>query len=260
MEKEARTDAVSIIVPMHNAARYIEETIRSVVCQTCDNWELLLVDDCSGDDTVKTVRNLLEEFPAPIQGKIKLICLKENVGAARARNTGLKEAQGRYISYLDADDLWHPEKLEKQIAYMQRKAAAFSFAGYEFADEFGKGTGKIVRVPEQLSYKQALQNTTIFTSTVMFDTRKIEREKLNMPVIKSEDTALWWSILRMGYTAYGLDENLVSYRRAGRTLSSNKLEALRRIWNLYRKAEKLSLPGSIYNFFFWAVRAVKRRV
>ena len=143
---------------------------------------------------------------------------------------------------------------------MQQKNAAFSFTGYEFADENGVGLGKIVRVPETLSYRQALQNTTIFTSTVMFDTEKIPRSMLQMPLIKSEDTALWWKLLRNGETAYGLDENLVKYRRSKGTLSSNKLEAMRRIWNLYRKEEKLSLPYSVYNFFFWALRAVKRRV
>ena len=94
----------------------------------------------------------------------------------------------------------------------------------------------------------------------MFDTFKIKKELLEMPVIKSEDTALWWKVLRMGYVAYGLDENLVKYRRAGKSLSSNKLEAVRRIWNLYRKAEGMSVISSAYHFCFWAVRAVKRRI
>ena len=124
----------------------------------------------------------------------------------------------------------------------------------------GKGTGRVVKVPESLNYKEALKNTTIFTSTVMFDTAKIPKEQLRMPVMKSEDTALWWRILRDGYTARGLDENLVKYRRAGGTLSSNKLEAVRRIWNLYRNAEGLGILNSAYHFCFWAVRAVKRRV
>ena len=122
------------------------------------------------------------------------------------------------------------------------------------------GTGKVVRVPEMMNYRQALSNTTIFTTTVMFDTEKISKELLEMPVMKSEDTALWYKVLRNGYTAYGLDENLVKYRRAGKTLSSNKLEAIRRIWNLYRKAEGLSVVRSAYHFCFWALNAVRRRV
>ena len=120
--------------------------------------------------------------------------------------------------------------------------------------------GKVVRVPETLEYKEALKNTTIFTSTVVFDTTRIDKELLNMPNVKSEDTALWWKILRNGYKAYGLDENLVFYRRPAVSLSSNKLVAIKRIWNLYRNVEKLSLPCSCYNFCFWAVRAVLRRV
>ena len=143
---------------------------------------------------------------------------------------------------------------------MKEKDAAFSFTGYEFADESGNGLGKIVRVPAVMEYKDALKNTTIFTTTVMFDTEKIDKKLLEMPDIKSEDTALWWRILRGGVLAYGLQENLVLYRRISNSLSSNKIEALRRIWNLYRKEEKLSIPFSVYNFCFWAWRAVKRRV
>lgn len=256
-----QADKVSIIVPMHNASKYIEETVSGVTNQTYTNWELVLVDDCSTDNTREVVRELIQEMEDNVPGeKIKLICLEENVGAANTRNVGLEKTTGRFVSYLDADDLWDREKLEKQVAHMEKTGAAFSFTGYEFADENGKGTGKIVRVPETISYKQALQNTTIFTSTVMFDTKQIPRMELAMPVIKSEDTALWFKILRSGRLAYGLDENLVAYRRAGKSLSSNKLEALRRIWNLYRKAEHLSIPYSMYNFFFWAVRAVRRRI
>ena len=143
---------------------------------------------------------------------------------------------------------------------MSEKNAAFAFTGYEFVDENGRGTGKVVRVPETLTYRQALKNTTIFTTTVMFDTEKIDKTLLEMPIIKSEDTALWWKVLKNGYIACGLDENLAKYRRAGKTLSSNKLEAMRRIWNLYRKAEGMGVLSSAWHFCFWAVRAVKRRV
>ena len=143
---------------------------------------------------------------------------------------------------------------------MEQKEAAFAFTGYEFADEQGRGLGKVVQVPATLSYKEALKNTIIFTTTVMFDTEKIDKSLLVMPVIKSEDTALWWKVLRNGYTAYGLNENLVKYRRPAKSLSSNKLEAVRRIWNLYRRAEGMSIPSSAYHFCFWAVRAVLRRI
>ncbi len=248
---------VSIIVPVYNIKKYIVETMDCVRKQTYENWELLLIEDGSDDGTPEIVEEYLKNMQ---DDRIRLVRQPSNMGAAKARNRGLEEAQGRYVAYLDADDLWVPEKLERELVFMEEKQAAFAFTGYEFADEQGNGTGKVVRVPETLTYKEALKNTTIFTTTVMFDTEKIAKELLVMPVIKSEDTALWWKVLRNGYTAYGLDENLVKYRRAGKSLSSNKLEALRRIWNLYRKAEGMSIFSSAYHFCFWAIHAVKRRI
>lgn len=250
-------ELVSIIVPVYNVENYIAETIACVTAQTYTEWELLLVEDCSKDKSLAAIERCLEEQK---DSRIRLIRQPVNMGAAKARNRGIKEAKGRYISYLDADDLWVPEKLEKELQFMREKEAAFAFTGYEFADQQGRGTGKVVHVPETLCYRQALSNTTIFTTTVMFDTAKIDREMLEMPMVKSEDTALWFRILREGYTAYGLDENLVRYRRSGNTLSANKLEALRRIWHLYRRNERLSVPRSAWHFCFWAVRAVKRRL
>lgn len=250
-------ELISIIVPVYHVENYIAQTMDCVYEQTYEKWELLLIDDCGGDNCVKIIEDYIRQKG---DSRIRLIHQPANMGAAKARNRGLQEAKGRYIAYLDADDLWTSEKLERELAYLKEKEAAFVFTGYEFADQNGNGTGKVVRVPESLNYKEALKNTTIFTSTVMFDTEKISKEMLEMPVMKSEDTALWWRILRNGYVAWGLDENLVKYRRAGRSLSSNKLEAVRRIWTLYRKAEGMSILNSAYHFCFWAVRAVKRRV
>ena len=251
------SELVSIIVPVYNVEKFIRETMDSVLAQTYPHWELLLVEDGSGDSSAEVIEAYIKEKQ---ETRIRLLRQPSNQGAAKARNRGVQEARGRYLAYLDADDLWVPEKLERQLLFMAEKGAAFSFTGYEFADENGVGMGKSVRVPETLHYRQALSNTTIFTTTVMFDTDRISRELLEMPVVKSEDTALWWKVLRMGYTAYGLDENLVKYRRPGRTLSSNKLVAIRRIWNLYRKVEGLSLVRSMWHFCFWAARAVWRRV
>ena len=250
-------ELVSIIVPVYNVEKYIVETMESVRRQSYPCWELLLVEDVSTDRTRQVIQDYLNRVE---DNRIRLICQSENKGAAHARNLGLLQAQGRYIAYLDADDLWEPKKLERELVFMREKNAAFAFTGYEFADENGRGLGKVVRVPETLSYREALKNTTIFTTTVMFDTARIDKSLLEMPIIKSEDTALWWKVLKRGYTAYGLDENLVKYRRAGKTLSSNKLEAIRRIWNLYRRAEGMSILSSAWHFCFWAVRAVGRRV
>lgn len=251
------SELVSIIVPVYNAEKFIREAMDSVLAQTYSDWELLLVEDGSSDGSADVIGKYIAE---KAESRIRLIRQPANQGAARARNRGLLEASGRYIAYLDADDLWAPEKLEHELKFMEEKGAAFAFTGYEFADEHGVGLGKVVRVPETLVYRQALSNTTIFTTTVMFDSSKISKELLEMPVIKSEDTALWWKVLRAGFTAYGLDENLAKYRRAGRSLSSNKLEAIRRIWNLYRRAEGMSVAASAWHFCFWAMRAVQRRI
>lgn len=256
MDTEKR-ELVSIIVPVYNVEKYIGETMDCVRRQSYENWELLLVEDCSTDDTLQVVEAYINRVK---DERIRLLRQPVNGGAANARNAGVLQARGRFIAYLDSDDLWEPGKLACQLDFAEKKDAAFVFTGYEFADEQGRGLGKIVHVPEVMNYRQALKNTTIFTSTVMFDTRKIPRELLDMPLVKSEDTALWWKVLRMGYQAYGLDENLVRYRRAGKSLSSNKVEAIRRIWNLYRKVEGLGLFQSMWNFCFWAVRAVLRRV
>lgn len=250
-------DLVSIIVPVYNADKYIEMTVSTVLAQTYDNWELLLVDDGSTDKSGEIIARLAKEDET---GRVKVLLPKEHGTAAGARNYGLKHAVGRYIAFLDADDLWSEDKLEKQMKFMKEKRAGFVFSGYEFADANGRGLGKIVKVPDTLGYRQALKNTTIFTSTVLIDTQVVDKELVRMPEIKSEDTATWYQILRNGHLAYGLNENLVKYRRVANSLSSNKVEAVRRIWNLYRKAEKLSLIYSAYNFVFWAIRAVLRRI
>lgn len=247
---------VSIIVPVYNASAYIERTIAMVKAQTYEDWELLLVDDCSKDDGRQKIRACIQEGDA----RIRLIEKKRNEGAARARNTGIDAAKGRYIAFLDADDLWMPNKLERELAFLKERQAAFVFSAYEFGDENGTGTGKVVHVPPELTYFKALSRTVIFTSTVLLDTERTGIELIRMPEVKSEDTATWWKILRNGFTAYGLDEVLAIYRRPAKSLSSNKLEAIRRIWNLYRRQEHLSLLYSVYNLFFWALRATLRRI
>lgn len=250
-------ELVSIIVPVYRAASYIAETIEMVGRQTYKNRELILVDDASPDNSAEVIKSTIENMSGD---SIRLIRKDKNEGAAKARNTGLDAARGRYIAFLDADDIWFPQKLEKELAFMKEKNAAFAFTAYEFGDERAQGTGKIVTVPERLTYKKALSRTVIFTTTVMFDTEQMPKELMRMPEVASEDTATWWKILRAGYTAYGLNEVLAIYRRPVKSLSSNKFAAIKRIWYLYRREEKLSLPVSIYCFCLWAARATLRRI
>ncbi len=247
---------VSIIVPVYNAVKYIETTIDMVSRQTYKDWELILVDDASTDGSA----DLIEKLVASQGKRVRLIRKSVNEGAAAARNTGIDASAGRYIAFLDADDVWMPDKLQKQIAFMEKTGAAFSFHSYEFGDDKANPTGKIVRAPKTLSFRQALSRTVIFTTTVMFDTEKIDMEIIHMPQVPSEDTATWWRILKSGYVAYGLDENLAIYRRPARSLSSNKIIAIQRIWFLYRNIADLSVMQSIFYFVGWAVRATLRRL
>lgn len=255
MEKR-ETGTVSIVVPVYNAAAYLTETVEMVKRQTWPDWELILVDDHSVDESRSILERLSEQ-----DGRIVWMEQEEGTkGAAHARNLGIRHAAGNYLAFLDADDIWKEDKLERELAFLKEKDAAFAFTAYEFGDEEAHGTGKIVHVPEKLTYKKALSRTVIFTSTVLFDLTKIDKDLLYMPDIKSEDTAAWWQILRAGYTAHGLDENLVIYRRPKKSLSSNKAVALSRIWNLYRKQEKMSVLQSVWYFCFWAFRATLRRI
>ncbi len=246
-------ELISIIVPVHNAGRYLDETIGSVLAQTEPNFELILVDDCSTDDSVAVINKYDDK-------RICLIKQTENKGAYAARNRGLEAATGRYIAFLDADDIWSKYKLERTLFYLKEQETGFVFTGYEFADENGVGTGAVVKVPKRRTFKGALNNTDIFTSTVMIDRDRIPDELIRMPDIKSEDTATWWTILKAGYVAAGLNENLVKYRRPSNSLSSDKKEALRRIWNLYRKIAGLNVVSSAFHFCLWAVTAVWRRL
>lgn len=251
---------VSIIVPVYNAERFLAETVSHVQAQTCQEWELLLVDDCSSDGSRECIRRMSRE-----DDRIRLIVQEHNGGAARARNRGIEEARGQYLCFLDADDIWMPDKLAAQLQSVRRiqasePGAGFFFMSYEFSDEHGAGLGRVVHVPERITYKEALKNTTIFTSTVMIDRSRIPDADIFMPCVASEDTATWWQILKRHGMGYGIDRDLVLYRRSAHTLSSNKMTAVRRIWHLYRKQEGLGVFRSAHCFFFWALRAVLRRV
>lgn len=248
---------ISIVVPVYNAAPYIENTVQMVLQQTYQDFELILVDDCSTDNSVALLEELLEQRK---DVRLRLVKKERNQGAAAARNTGLDMALGRYIAFLDADDVWLPHRLEAGLRFMEEKKAGFVFSAYEFGDEQARGTGKIVHVPEKLTYRKALSRTVVFTTTTLFDTTLVPKELLRMPTVPSEDTATWWQILRNGHVAYGLDQVLAIYRRPAKSLSSNKLVALQRIWNLYRKQEKLGLFSSAFYFCFWALRATLRRI
>lgn len=253
---ELKDGLISIVIPVYNSEKYIRETIMCILDQTYKNWEIVFVDDCSEDTSVEIIERYLQQ-----DERMRLYQNKKNGGPAITRNQGIKKARGRYLAYMDADDLCDVDKLEKQINYMKKTGCAFCFTGYEFAGEDGVRNGKIVRVPQEIDYKYALRHTTISTITVMFDRKQIADEILYMPLdARGEDTATWWKILRNGYKAYGIDEPLSVYRRYSGSRSSNKLEAVYGTWKMYRRNEGFGFWKSSYYFCGYIVNAIKRRL
>jgi len=244
---------VSIIIPVYNAENFVTEAIETVLEQTYDNWELILVNDYSTDKSESVAKPFLKDR------RIKWINQDKWSGAASCRNLGIKLAKGKFIAFLDADDIWKKNKLEKQVLFMLEKECEFSFTGYEFANANGTPNGKKVFVPQRISHRQALKNTTIFTSTVMFNLKKLSKNDIRMLDVPSEDTATWWMVLKKIPYAYGMNPVYSLYRRSENTLSSNKKEAIKRIWFLYREVEKLGLVASFFNFCHYAINAVARR-
>ena len=245
---------VSIITPVYNAERFLSETIKSVKNQTYEKWELLLVDDCSKDNSV----SIIKEFQKS-DHRIKYIKLEKNSGASVTRNTGIKNAKGRFIAFVDSDDIWEPNKLEIQIKYMLDKKLGFTFTSYRYMKENGTKTNKVAKAPKKINYNGLLKNTIIGCTTVVVD-RKIIGDFLMPLVKKGQDTATWLMILRSQEYAYGIEEVLVDYRLVGNSLSSNKIKALKRTWNTYRNVEKLNIFKCTYVFCFYVFNAIKKRL
>ncbi len=245
---------VSIVTPVYNAEKFISETIDSIQKQTYKDWELILVDDCSSDSSYDIISEYMKN-----DKRIRYIKLEKNSGAAVSRNTGIKNAKGRFIAFVDSDDIWLPKKLEKQVNYMLDKKLGFSFTSYRYMKEDGTKTNKIAKAPKKINYNGLLKNTIIGCSTVVLD-RKIIGDFLMPLVKKGQDTATWLMILRSQEYAYGIEEVLVDYRLVGNSLSSNKIKALKRTWNTYRNVEKLNIFKCTYVFCFYVFNAIKKRL
>lgn len=247
--KETRAETyplISIITPSYNASSFIMETIRSVQSQSYTNWEMIVVDDLSKDNTRKIIKEEQKK-----DNRIKLIPLEENSGAAIARNIGIDHASGKYLAFLDSDDLWLPEKLEKQLEFMRRKNIGFAFTGYQIITQNGEPTKKFIQVPELIDYNGLLKNTIIGCLTVMIDVEKVG--KVKMPNFRTrQDTATWLGILKQGHLAFGLNETLAQYRKVENSVSSKKINMAKMNWRLYREIEKLSIPKSVWCFINYA--------
>lgn len=243
---------VSIITPVYNKEQHVAEAIESVMAQSYADWELILVDDASSDDSRQVIRPYLDADP-----KIRYIRLDRNEGAAYARNVGLEAARGRYLAFLDADDVWMADKLEKQLDLMRSGGRGFSYTAVEFIDEDGTVLKRKRKIIPVVDYRHLLCNTVIACSTVVIDRQMIGDVRMP-PVRKGQDFATWLSILRRGEKAYGIDEVYARYRISRGSISSNKLGALRRTWNIYRNVEKIPLFPACFYFLMYVINAVKK--
>lgn len=240
---------VSIVTPVYNAQNYLEETILSVINQTYSNWELLLIDDCSTDNSYEIIEKYLKK-----DKRIRYLKNDKNSGPAITRNKGIKEAKGEYIAFLDSDDLWYENKLEKQIGFMLANNIIMSHGDYEMIDENGKYL-KSINTKIELDYFQLLKENQIKTSFLILNHSKIK--DIYFPNIRHEDFACFLDILKKyKVKSIKLKEKVGKYRVIGKSLSGNKLKSAMWTWNIYRKYEKLNLFQSIYYFISYALNGV----
>ena len=245
---------VSIITPAYNAAKYLEETVKSVQSQTYTDWEMIIVDDCSTDNTLVLATKLAGE-----DNRIKVLQKTVNSGVALTRNTALEAAKGDYIAFLDADDLWLPDKLKKQVEFMDANNCVLSYTNYQkFDSESGVVKEKILRAPSIMSAKRILGDTSIGCLTVMVN-KKISGD-FHMPNLKHmEDNITWQQILFVcKQNAYRIDEVLALYREGNSSLTSSKKKAVKQQWNIYRNYYHFSVMKSFFYFTQYAFRAVKK--
>ena len=253
--REYVNELVSIIVPVYNSEAYLAQTIESVQQQTYPHWELILVDDCSTDTSAAMIAGYVAQ-----DKRIRYIRLSENSGAAVARNAGLEASKGRYIAYLDADDLWFPRKLERQVAFLTENNVHFSCCAYEKIEQDGTSLHKTVWMPKTMNYHQLLKDTIIQTVGVIVDTKFVDPKLLVMPnVRRGQDFATWLQILRSGVLFHGQPEVLAAYRRVSTSLSANKLRAFKRTWHVYRQVEQLPLVYAAWCQAWYAFHACCKR-
>jgi glycosyltransferase involved in cell wall biosynthesis len=247
---------VSIITPAYNSSQFIRETIESFIAQTYSNWELLVTDDCSTDNTWE----ILKEY-AQKDNRIKIFRLDKNSGAGIARNNSIKHASGKYIAFCDSDDLWLPEKLDYQVKFMEDNNYDFSFASCEMMTEAGKFlyTKKVKPI---MTYKKLLRNDYIPCLTAMYNSESLG--KIFMPEVrKRQDWGLWLKILKKTKFAFGIEKSLALYKVRNKSLSRNKISLLKHNWNIYKQVEGFSTIKSCllmlqFLFFYFLYKVFRK--
>lgn len=245
---------MSIITPMYKGAAFVGETIQSVLNQTYTNWEMIIVDDCSPDGGAG-IREV-EKFDDP---RIKLIKSKVNKGSSGARNIALHEAKGRYIAFLDSDDLWYTTYLEDQLLCMKEHDAPIVFASHRHIDEMTKEYIRTIIVPEKADYKSLLKDDPIFPSATVCDTEKIGIHYFDEAMGSMRDDYVYWlGIMRNGYISSGNKKVLVDYRVRKSSVTGNKMSVIKPQWNVYRKYLKMNIFESAYYFCCWAITGYRK--
>lgn len=245
------TPLVSVIMPAYNSEIHIEEAIASVEGQTLTDWELCVTDDCSTDRTGAIVKLMAKD-----DARIKYVKQPVNQGAAAARNDALDRALGRFVAYLDADDIWFPEKLERQVAFMEKGGYGFSCASYAVIGEDSKPMGRTVSMPEVSDRWGYLTHNYLQTVGIMADLSVVDRSLIHMPPADREDAATWLQVLSAGHACYGMPDVLCAYRRTDGSLSSDHVSAAKGTWRFYRDYAKLPLVQAVYCFGRYAALAV----
>ncbi|MDS1909561.1 glycosyltransferase [Vibrio parahaemolyticus] len=247
---------ISIITPAYNSSKLISQTYQAILSQTYCNWEWIVTDDCSTDDTFEVLKKISFE-----DERVKVFRNNKNSGAAISRNNSIENAKGEYLAFIDSDDLWIDNKLELQLKFMIDKRINFSFTAYEIIDHNDNSTGKFVDThhKKSLSYSDMLRKkATLGCSTVML--RKNAFSDLKMPLIRTgQDYALWLKLLKDGNRAYPLTTVLTKYRILPNSISRNKFKKAKRQWQIYRQLEDLSFFSSLECFCFYGWRAVFRK-
>lgn len=241
------TKLVSVIMPTYNCGFFIGKSIESVQRQTYRNWELVIVDDCSTDNTTQVVDGYMKS-----DQRIRYYKLAENAGPAVARTKAMELAQGSYMAFLDSDDLWLPEKLSKQLTFMDIHHINFSCTAYEQINEKGELLGKVIKTIPTTSYNRLLLDCPVGNSTVMYDVENMG--KFKVPNIrKRNDDALWLQMLKVEKYISGMTDVLMQYRIRNNSVSSNKISLIKYHWKLYRNIEHLSIFRSIFHICYWGV-------
>lgn len=229
---------VSIITPSYNSSQFIAETIRSIQSQSYKNWELIITDDCSTDNSCEIIESFIHE-----DSRIKLIRLEKNSGAGVARNTSISASSGRYIAFCDSDDRWYPDKLAKQLEFMSKKNCALTYSSYDICDENNNIMGYVECLPN-LNKSQIKRDNGIGCLTAIYDTMKIGKHY--MPKLrKRQDWCLWIEIISSCKKAYGIQEPLALYRDRSNSISSNKLEMLKYNYQVYHNFLKKNAVTSL---------------